>query len=850
MPFLERRWRPPATAAVTFRELISRTSAFLKFSVRHWPLTWALVYLAGFGLGGLAPGPFAQPSSPVPGLDYRLVARLTTLAPALLTFLPASGILPVWLTVFAGGHAAGSLETLTRQGKQRAEADQPHSVARLRETNLSAVLRITGWPAAARNDRWRAPARILLAGKQKDPTEGDTPAPEQGVWLTGEGDPPTLGSVITGPVQLTTPPRTTVAGGFDFQKFLTGRGLDWQGRLSDWRYLPDQDPAARLGQNIFTPMRATLVDRLARVLPSEEAGLAGAVLLGIRTQDSRRASRPFSDLGLAHLFAVSGLHVGILLGIVMLPGQILGLSPLQKILPLFLLLPLYVVLTGMPGSVVRAASLGFLALASGAAGRTSQPLRLVGLLFWAGTVWDPSQNLDTGLKLSYLAAGGILAVSALTRGLKFSDHRVLGPVLTGLAVSLAAQYFTLPLVAGSFGRISLVSPLANLVAVPVFGLAVWCVVLSLILGTVWAAGAQWVGALAWLLFRTLSGLAAWISGHSAGYPLGLPPPGVGVMVIWALLTTGVVVVLFLRSKGRVSKKWTYLTVTGTVACCLWLFGPGAWEMKSPGRVTAWQFDVGQGDCGLLVFPDGWSLLIDTGGSYSFSGKSTDGPMNRTVRPFLQRNGVTRLDAVILTHGHRDHTGGAAALAEGLEVDRWLVSGRADLSLRSIADSLSISRPEAGLVLHRWGQWKVSAVYPPCSQNGNLDENDRSLVVVLSRGKQAMAVWTGDLEHEGEDLLLGLGGAPQGVQVWKAGHHGSNTSGTRPWLDRLDPDLILISCGVGNVYGHPNHGPYLSRGDTVAVARTDLQGTIVLEWDRQGRLAWYSMVTKPRQISPP
>ena len=99
------------------------------------------------------------------------------------------------------------------------------------------------------------------------------------------------------------------------------------------------------------------------------------------------------------------------------------------------------------------------------------------------------------------------------------------------------------------------------------------------------------------------------------------------------------------------------------------------------------------------------------------------------------------------------------------------------------------------------------------------------------------VWSGDLEKEGEAHFLKSGSWPEKTQVLKAGHHGSNTSCSQGWLDRLDPELILISCGVGNKYGHPNHGYYVVERDTIPTLRTDLEGSIRLEWDIEGGLDW-------------
>jgi len=818
--------------------------------VRNWPLSWALVYLAGFGLGGRVTLQ-VSPSVPaeVPGLSGTL-ARISAVLPVFFTFVPGAGIAPVWLGVMVGGFAAGYLEAEPRRNRRVARADRPDAVAVPLTWKGGAILRITGWPSSSGQDMWRSPARIVHLGPEGTNGGMLDALPGQGVMVGSKGQPPLPGALVAGSLELVPPSSAPLPGAFDYRLFLAGRGISWRGRFSEWKTTPGPDPVSRLGRKVLAPIRKGLVARINRYLPEAEAGMAAAVLLGIRNPDSRRAGRPFSDLGLAHLFAVSGLHVGILLGIILLPGKLAGFSPWLRLCPILLFLPTYVLLTGMPGSVVRAASLGFLALLAGSLGMRGQPLRLIGLLFWAGTIWDPVQNLDTGLKLSYLASGGILAVSSLTNGLSFSSHRFPGLVFSGLAVSAAAQWFTLPLVAGSFGRVSMLSPLANLVAVPLFALAVWCVVLSLALGEFWIGGAQAAASLSWIMFRSMAGLAGLVSRASAGYPLGLPAPGVGRLVIWVALSTAALLILHLHRNGKMPGRGALVVILAIMGLGLSVFGPLAWNLRSPDRVTAWQFAVGQGDCGLLIFPDGWSLLIDTGGKYGFGGKVKDGPLSRTVLPFLKRNGLTRVDAVVLTHGHRDHTGGVAALASGIQVDRWYVSGRAGRSLAGSVDTTRILRPLAGSILHRWREWEIAVVYPPGPLPWDWSENNHSLVVVLRRAGHDVAVWSGDLEIQGEHRMLASGIAPSDVQVWKAGHHGSDTSASGELLDRFNPSLILLSCGVGNGYGHPNHGPYIVGGDTLDIARTDLQGSIQLVWDQDGALHWRTMVTGPQKIGLP
>ena len=238
-----------------------------------------------------------------------------------------------------------------------------------------------------------------------------------------------------------------------------------------------------------------------------------------------------------------------------------------------------------------------------------------------------------------------------------------------------------------------------------------------------------------------------------------------------------------------------------------------------------QFAVDQGDCGLVAFPDGWTALIDLGGRW----RSGGGPWQRSVAPWLRRQGIDRIDAVVLTHGHRDHTGGAEALAESFVVGRWLGGGRAADTVDS-GPAPWLRPGPAVRNLHTWGAWSLQALDPVAAGGPAADENDRSLALVLWRGTEAMMAWTGDLEHQGERALLAAGLVPAGVQVWKAGHHGSDTSGSRAFLDRLRPRRVLISCGVGNSYGHPSHGVYVVGADTIPVVRTDLEGSVIIRWE--------------------
>lgn len=779
--------------------------------------------MTGGSLGGRAPG--------LLGRDPTGWGRSLLLTPLLACGTGTPGLVVAGTATFTLAGVWGWSERTARLARVDAVAPDPWSPAAPVAVDGAALLRVTGWPSPAAEGRWRVPARVIAF--HASPGRPLAVAPGDGLLLAGRGAPPPVGSAVRGQLRAARPRGAGIEGAFDYRRHLAGRGLHWTGRADSLQAVPvpGADLAGWLGANGLGPLQVGIMDRLRTLLPPREAALTGSVLLGARDPGSRAASEPFADLGLAHLFAVSGLHVGILVGLVLVPARALGAGAAGAALPVLLLLPPYAVLTGLPGSVVRAAGLATLALLAPCLGRRFDSLRGLGLLYATSIAWEPAAALDTGLRLSYLAAGGILATSRATGGLRFGSRRPWTWLGSGLGVTLAAQWSTLPVAAAAFGRISLLSPLANLLAVPLFGAAVWVIVAGLASSLLWLPAAQACGALAWLLFRALAGAVTWAAGRAGPWEMGLPPPSIWQVLVWllgsALLLAGLD---RLRRAKRPAAMLLLLAVTAPAG--LALSAAPSWLAAARPTVVLRQFDVGQGDCGLLTFPDGWTVLLDTGGVWGWQPGAT-GPVEREVVPWLRRRGHRRLDAVVLTHGHADHTGGAPAIARSLQVDRWFCGGRAARALAGVVPAASITEGTPEAPLHRWRDWEVRLMAATAPAGLKVDENDRSLVAVLRQAGQVRLVWSGDLEEGGEHRLLAARPDLGQAEVWKAGHHGSNTSGSAAWLERLRPGLVLISCGVGNRYGHPSHGPYVAGGDTLARYRSDLHGTVTVAWPAGG-----------------
>lgn len=521
----------------------------------------------------------------------------------------------------------------------------------------------------------------------------------------------------------------------------------------------------------IAPGRSTARGLLVGFLIGDTAGVHAVV-----SDEMRRA-------GLSHLVAVSGSNVALfLVGLVVVTAP-LSMRPSGRIFVLLNGLLVFGSLTRWEPSVVRAAAMAGLVALGRFVGMPLEPVTALAVVSGAGVLVAPGLYDSVGFQLSVLATGGLML------GVRWGAGK--GKVGTALTATVAAQMAVAPLLLAVFGTVPLLSPLANLAAIPIVTIA------TALAGAGAALGAGWMIVLA----EGLAAMFVLVARVAAPWPQ-LDVSGFGLVVL-------AVGVWWRLPRGRPA----LAVVAGALAAFSLLPGPSAPET---GVVF---FDVGQGDSALVRL-SGYTILVDGGSDAARLAAS------------LTRHGISRIDLVVATHVHEDHVAGLAGILDRIPVERiWAAfdphetpSSRAFLAAAATA-AVPVERPMIGRTIERNGD-RVEVIGPRRRYAG---PNDQSIVLVADIGATTVLL-AGDIETVAQAEL-----AVAGVDVLKVPHQGAATSDAR-WLAAHAGDLAVVSVGP-NDFGHPSDWVLEVLEESGArVLRTDEFGDVVLEADGHSGLA--------------
>lgn len=644
------------------------------------------------------------------------------------------------------------------------------------------------------------------------------------------------GSVIVAPIQLSLPASARNPHAFDYASYLYWQGVHVTGETN--YQAVDMTPVFSVTAS-FQEWQDSGAKRIEALFTDPEiAGYMKSLLLGLGQEVNPELASMYSNLGLSHILAISGLHVTMVSSMFMWCLERIGIRRRLAFVVTILFLIGYVLLVGASASAIRSGLMGSVGLLCQVFGK-----RLDGKDVWAGAlilmlVVNPYQLWHVGFQLSFAVTLGLIIYVPYSLQVFV---RVPVWIRSLVAVTLSAQLVSFPFLIYHFHLFSPVSWLVNLVVTPIlsaialpFGYI--AVVLDFVhpflaVIPVWVSTAmlKWIHLPLFAIEKMSLPFTYWP--HPSWWWLVLYTCFLGTLpILWKIgyhrkrdiMLTFVIFILFIVAARQPFS--------------------GVEEV----RITF--LDVGQGDSIVVEIGDQKVYLMDAGGTMQFPAaepwmeKRDPFEVGKdVVLPFLMARGIEKIDRVIMTHGDLDHIGGLKSLISHFSFGEVLVNGTAPSKLEG--EIVQLFRQEGvpiltGLPGQSWSdgpgiEWKW--LHPGES---TFSGNDASVVLQLTAFNKTV-LFTGDIEKDGESQLVQNG--LTSVDVLKVAHHGSNTSSNEELLAVTAPKVAVISAGVKNRYGHPSSEVLhrLKKSGSV-VYRTDVHGAITLVITPAG-LYWQAQI---------
>jgi len=683
--------------------------------------------------------------------------------------------------------------------------------------------------------------------------------------------PQKYGDVIEVEGKLSRPRLPRNPGGFDYRKYLMRQGIFATITSSE---LPDVKTIGT-GGNAFLKWTKELREKIEKVadetMPSpESASILKGITLGAREELPEETYKNFLKTGTSHILAVSGLHIGIIAGWAFLfcnwiVKRLRLRSKSITYIPVVPVVVIYACMVGFRTSVARASILVILAVLAaiinrdrGAStvidhgeGDEEHVVDLLNLLAIAALcilIYRPGAFWDVGFQLSFGCVASILYliphwgrwIGRIKRDKWY--HRSLRWILQAITVSLSAQIGATLIIAYNFKRISLVGVFVNPVVVPLVAFIVPIAFVMYLVGLIYLPLAVIFAYVNHFLIYILDSIISYFAGFSwSQIPLSL------LSSFWHVILGAAIIIFvanlfsFVERRKRLGemqslneRRRLLITSLGLATICVW-----ALALSYDGHVLKVTYlDVGQGDSAFVELPNGKNILID-GGPYSSwvdTGKSV-------VYPFLQHEGVGKVDWMVCTHPHNDHAGGLTYPVDNLRVGE-AVTGSYGLTtptfeeLRARLDRKGIEYRDAQVgSLIRDGEIHAEVLAPQvlCTLGDEDIQMNENSVVIRVTYKDVSFLFVGDIQARSERLLVDSGRDIKAA-VLKIPHHGSQTSSGWEFLRTVQPFIGVVSADWRNMRRSASRfilGRYRWLG--IKTYRTDRQGAITIVTD--GRRGW-------------
>ena len=609
-------------------------------------------------------------------------------------------------------------------------------------------------------------------------------------------------------------------GGFDYHAYLLTKEIHWLLKGAGTDSVQAESPSSWQPSSILRwndKARAVLDAEMDRLFQEPHAGYMKGLVIGIQEDLDPETFKQFSQLGLTHILAISGMHVAVYVGVILFLLRRCRVTRETALTVTLLLVPVYVLLSGAGPSIVRAGLMSMIALLAARLGLLKDGMNILAASALVMLVWNPYLLLSVSFQLSFLVTAGLMVYTPLAAPLFSRLPSWLG---SSMSVTLIAQLVSFPLTIYYFNQFSLLSFAANLLLVPFITFLVLPLgTLALLLGRFWNPAALAIAHFTELLNNATFAAVEWVNGFSAGVLIWASPSLLWICIYYALLY-GLLYVLKRRTEadsapqymedetrplsgleypGDDSRRRQHTGRGGEAAFAHQLFplaaglrwsGPAAVlctaglalllylgyhaeNLNGMGAIS--YLDVGQGDSILITTPEGAHILVDGGGTVSFGDKEEwrvrRSPFEvgaKMLLPLLKQRGIHRLDAVILTHGDQDHAGGLQAVLEGMPVSALLFNGTlagtepyARLMETALAKGVRLYAVHQGQSLAPDNDTELLFLWPDPQEAGDFpireveEQNHVSVAFRLEMNGRSF-LFTGDMDEAAEKAVMQAG----------------------------------------------------------------------------------------------
>lgn len=645
-------------------------------------------------------------------------------------------------------------------------------------------------------------------------------------------------------------------GGFNYKEYLKSIKVHGTIKADSIEVLAknSNNPIFTFANNINLKIK----ENISKLIPEKYGAIFTGLILGDTSKVKEEVNDNFKIANISHVLAISGMHITyIVIGIELLLKREIGKRKTRIIT--IIVLVIYMFITGFSPSVVRASLMGIIMLISKLIHRKNDIWTSISLSLLILLIYNPFLILNVGLQLSYLGTIGIVCFNKniynFLRKLKIRNRKIkyrinrkfilfIDKIKEILSVTLSAQIVILPILLFNFNILGIYFFISNILVSVIIGpiiiVGFVCILISFIsieiakiLSIFMSVGIQ--------ILISISEIS-----HLPFSKIYIPTPKVWQIVIYYICV--IVINKIYMSFNLKEPDFTSIRIRNLVALLKFKFRQNRKKVLKflivfvllvfilniiPKKLKIHFVDVGQGDCTFITTPQNKTILIDGGGSMSEEydvGKST-------LLPYILDRGYTKLDYVFISHFDQDHVGGILTILEELRVGQVYISKQEQDSenyqkfLKIVKNKkIQVKVLKQGDCLKIENNLYFDILWPIEEQIQENVLNNNAMVMKLRYGKFSM-LFTGDIEDVAEKKILDFyeekGEDILKSDVLKVAHHGSKTSTTQSFFEKVNPKICLIGVGKNNMFGHPT-AEVLERINGTKIYRTDENGEIILE----------------------